>query len=420
MKRVWEIAKREYLENVRTKAFLIGLILTPVWLGVVFLVPKLMKDSRGRDKRVVIVDETGVLGADVLERVQQAGGFAPELDPPGDARDRGDGGLSRLDELRALAGLGELYAIVLTPAGLAKKSPLGPDDHPTEVLGSNRSTDDAMRGPTLASIVNDAINVVVARKEGVSEELLERLQRPAVSYLAVNQEGEASTPAFAALPLVMMLMLFMGIVGISQMLVSNTIEEKANRVYEVLLSSVSPIELMTGKILGICGVGFTLVTLWSVAGLLGSSLAGMEGLISGGQVVLFLAYYVLGFLLISSCMVAVGSACNTIKEAQNLMAPMSVLLAMPLFLSMIILRNPNGTAATVASFIPPFTPFMMMARISSVPPPPTWQIVASLLLLVVSTVLAMRIAGRVFRTGVLLYGQPPSLSEIWRWMRTAD
>jgi ABC-type Na+ efflux pump permease subunit len=174
---------------------------------------------------------------------------------------------------------------------------------------------------------------------------------------------------------------------------------------------------MAGKVLGICGVGLTLLLLWSGGGLLAAALQGTTDLVTGAQMGLFVAYYVLGFLLIASLMVSVGSACNTLKEAQNLMAPLSLLLALPLLIALVIMKDPNGTMASVLSFVPPFTPFLMMARISGTPAPPTWQIVASLLLLVLSTWVAIRLAARVFRVGILMYGQPPRLKEILRWMR---
>ena len=134
----------------------------------------------------------------------------------------------------------------------------------------------------------------------------------------------------------------------------------------------------------------------------------------------FAVYYLLGFLMIASLMVAVGSACNTVKEAQNLMAPISMLLALPMILAMVTMQNPNGTVATIASFIPPFTPFMMMSRISAAPAPPDWQIWATLVLLLVGTYLSARLAARIFRVGILLYGQPPKLGQILRWMWAKD
>jgi ABC-type Na+ efflux pump permease subunit len=236
----------------------------------------------------------------------------------------------------------------------------------------------------------------------------------------VTEKGERAGAVQMLLPIIVVMLLYMGIVGISQMLISNTIEEKSNRVYEVLLSSVSPYQLMAGKILGICGVGLTLLTFWSGGGLLAAALQGSGDLVSGGQIALFVAFYLLGFLMIASLFVAVGSACNTIKEAQNLMAPLSMLLAIPLIISMVTIQDPNGKLATITSFIPPFTPFVMMTRAASVPAPPTWQIAVTLGLLALSTWLAIRLAARVFRVGILLYGQPPSIKELWRWVRARD
>ena len=420
MSRVFDIARREYIENVRTKAFLIGLVLTPLWMGLVLVVPKLMRGAKSEAKPVVIVDTTGVLAAPLAERIREAGGFEVEIETDEDPWKKDAADINRIDELRVKAGAGQLYAIVLTNSALEKKAKLERGERASEVIGASRSSDDAFRGPSLAAMVNDVVNMRIAEQEGIGNDILERLSRPAVTYVPVDEKGEVGAPTSAVLPYLFIMLLFMGIVGISQMLVSSTLEEKSNRVYEVLLSSVSPRQLMTGKIFGICAVGFTLLLVWSGGGLLASALGGASDLVSGRQIGLLMAYYVLGFLMIASLMVAVGSACNTLKEAQNLMAPISALLALPIFLAMIVLRDPNGQLATILSFIPPFTPFLMMARVASVPEPPTWQIPASLALLAVSTWVAMRVAARVFRTGVLLYGQPPSLKEIWRWMKTRD
>ncbi len=420
MNRILDVARREYLENVRTKAFLIGIVLTPLWMGLVLLVPKLMASSRAEDKLVRIVDSTGVLAEDLAARVRDAGGFRVEVVEDVDPWAKDAANLSLVDELRIKAGAGELYAIVLTKAALEKKASPGPGERPSEVLGASRSSDDAFRGPSLAAMVNDVVNMRIARDEGIGSDMLERLARPAVSYVPVDVRGKTAAPTSAILPYLFIMLLFMGVVGISQMLVSSTLEEKSNRVYEVLLSSLSPRQLMTGKILGICAVGFTLLVVWSGGGLVASRLGGAGDLVAGRLVLLLLAYYVLGFLMIASLMVAVGSACNTLKEAQNLMAPISALLALPIFIAMIVLRNPNGDLATALSFFPPFTPFLMMARVASVPEPPAWQVPASLLLLAISTWVAMRLAARIFRVGVLLYGQPPSLREIARWMRADD
>lgn len=419
MSRTWHILKREYLENVRTKAFLIGLVLTPVWMGVIFLVPKMMGGKK--HENVVIVDATGVLAAPIRDKLSASPDpeWSITTEPVEKAWEKDADGITRVERLKRQAGAGKHYVIVLTPPVLEKR--------PAEVSKGERVH--GVFGPTsgvtgpgrlLEALVNGIVTQRIIEERDLPQEMAALLRRPATQFEAVTDKGEKAGAVQVLLPIIVVMLLYMGIVGISQMLISNTIEEKANRVYEVLLSSVSPYQLMSGKILGICGVGLTLLTFWSGGGLLAASLQGSDSLVGGSQIGLFVAYYLLGFLMIASLFVAVGSACNTIKEAQNLMAPLSMLLAVPLILSMVTLQDPNGQLATISSFIPPFTPFVMMTRIASVPSPPVWQIAATLGLLTISTWLAVRLAARVFRVGILLYGQPPSIKELWRWIRTRD
>lgn len=414
MNRVWLVLKREYLENVRTKAFLIGLVLTPVWMVLVFVVPMLARDTE-KVEHVVLVDETGTLAGPVGEEIARIEGSAgkPRFEP----ETRLEVGAPELERLQKAAGRGEVYVIVLTPALLENKRAPHVGERPAGVYGAS-GVGALEAGRLLERAVDQVVNGILIKEHHVAPEVASALQRPAARYTGLTASGEKSGVAQVMAPFLAMLLLFMGIVGISQMLVSSTLEEKASRVFEVLLSSLSPFQLMAGKVLGICGVGLTLLALWSGGGLLAAALQGTSDLVTGGQVGLFVAYYVLGFLLIASLMVSVGSACNTLKEAQNLMAPLQLLLALPILIAIVIMKDPNGTLASVLSFVPPFTPFLMMARISGTPSPPDWQIAASLLLLALSTWLAIRLAARVFRVGILMYGQPPRLREILRWMRT--
>ncbi len=422
MTKIWRIIVREYLENVRTKAFLVGVVLTPLWFGMVFVVPLLASGQEAETQRVVLVDETGVLAAEVQadldERRTQQGRalFEVEIrDAEGAWTAIGDAP-SLVDRLRTQAAEGELLAVLLTPPVLEKRAAVE-DEHEGGILHA-ASAGVIQTAQALRDVVNQAVNRRIMVERSIRPEDAELLRKSAIEAVALTRSGKEGGEAQFVAPLVFMLFLFMGIVGISQMLVNSTVEEKGSRVYEVLLSSVSPFQLMAGKVLGICAVGFTLLALWTGGSIAAASMQGMDGIVTGQQIALFVAYYVLGFLLIASLMVAVGSACNTLKEAQNLMAPLSMLLALPLLLSILVLKNPNGTFATLASFFPPFTPFLMMARVAAVPGPPTWQIWASLLLLMLATYLAIRLAARVFRVGILMYGKPPRLSEIWRWMFT--
>lgn len=414
MSRTFLIFAREYLENVRTKAFLIGLVLTPVWMGLMFLVPTLGRDST-RSERLLLVDDTGELAGPL------AGQLAPLRAGDGSPRFR----IEALDPQEALdpaalqrrAGQGEAFVLRLTRSLLENKRRPAQGE-PAPVLYGPSGVGALEAGRLLEQAVHAVVNGWIVRHSQVDPAVAVALTTPTVRYTSLTEEGNEGGPAQALAPFLTMLMLYMGVVGISQMLISSTIEEKASRVYEVLLSSVSPLQLMAGKMLAICAVGLTLMLAWSGGGLLTASVQGMGGVVSGTQAGLFLAYYLLGFVMIASLMVMVGSACSTLKEAQNLMSPISMVLALPLLLSFLVMRDPHGSAATALSFVPLFTPFLMMARIASVPGPPPEQVVASLLLLVACTVLAVRMAGRVFRVGILMVGQPATLKQIWRWMRT--
>ncbi len=415
MSRTWQILRREYLENVRTKAFLVGLLLTPLWMGLAFLLPALA--DKPEEETVVIVDATGRLAGPLRERLELSPRprWTVRVGPGAEAFVAGPDGTRPVDRLIEAAGRGEHFVVMIAPATLEKRPPR-PGEPEGLIAGPSGAGALQTARLHLQHHVTDLVNQALARDRGLSEDDVRLLQREAIAYRAVDEQGEQVGAAGMLTPLIFMMLLFMGVVGISQMLISSTLEEKSNRVYELLLSSVSPFQLMLGKILGICGVGFTLLALWSGGGVLALALKGMDGLVSAPQLGWFLVFYVLGFLLIASLMVAVGSACNTLKEAQNLMAPISLLLALPILLGVTVIGNPNGTLATALSFVPPFTPFLMMLRVASVPPPPAWQVVASVALLAGSTLLAIRLAARIFRVGILLHGQPPSLRQIVAWL----
>jgi ABC-type Na+ efflux pump permease subunit len=227
-------------------------------------------------------------------------------------------------------------------------------------------------------------------------------------------------------PLIFVYLLWISVFSISQMLLTNTVEEKSNRIIEVLLSSVSPVELMAGKIAGIAQTGFTIIVAWLlsffvitkyVPGWIGVPSTLDLSVLTNDPVYLtsFVAYFLLGYLLFAAMLVGIGAVCNTLKEAQNLMGPITILLILPLLAMVPIGKDPNGALAKVLSFIPPFTPFVMMNRAAG--PPAPWEYVATTALLLVSIAVSLWAAAKVFRIGVLLTGKPPKLGEILRWIR---
>ncbi|HTI72228.1 MAG TPA: ABC transporter permease [Candidatus Limnocylindria bacterium] len=234
-------------------------------------------------------------------------------------------------------------------------------------------------------------------------------------------------------------LLWVAIFSIAQMLLNGLIEEKSNRIIEVLLSSVTPGELMIGKLVGVAAVGMVMLAAWigSMVAVLGYfAFTSSHGPMAAGAVAnpvsqiprdlatllsdtwllpAFGMYFLLGYVLYASLIMALGSTCNTVKDAQNYMAVIVLFLMVPLLSIPFIPRDPNGSFATLMSWIPPYTPFIMMNRITA--HPPAFDVVGTLLLLVLFDALVLWACGRIFRIGVLRTGQPPRFLQALAWIR---
>lgn len=240
------------------------------------------------------------------------------------------------------------------------------------------------------------------------------------------EQVEKKDKASGFAPVAFVYLLWIAVFTAAQMLLTNTVEEKSNRIIEVLLSSVSPFQLMTGKIFGIAATGLTIVGSWVLCAVIGIKLLpyfvpGTEGLglstIIGDPryLVSFVGYFLGGYLFYAAILVGLGSVCNSLKEAQNLMQPVIILLIVPLIAMVPIVNDPNGTLARVLTYIPPFTPFVMMNRAAG--PPSNWEYLATTAIILVSIVIAFWGAAKIFRIGVLMTGKPPRVREILRWLR---
>ena len=231
--------------------------------------------------------------------------------------------------------------------------------------------------------------------------------------------GSDNTIVRLITPFAVMFLLFMGTMQISYGLLTSVIEEKSSRVVEVLLSAVSPVQLMAGKIIGMVTVGALLLCVWGGVGFATAHARGYGDLVSGTVLFYAVLYFVPGFLLLSAMLGAIGSACNTLKEAQSMASPITILNVVPMVLWYQISQNPGSIYNVVLSHIPPITPFIMILRICADPHTPLWQIITSLALLWISVLATIWAAGKIFRIGVLMYGKPPSLGELLRWLRYA-
>jgi ABC-2 type transport system permease protein len=230
-------------------------------------------------------------------------------------------------------------------------------------------------------------------------------------------ESEGQRVVKFMVPFFFMYLIFMGIVGMGQHMLSSIIEEKNSRVIEVLLSALSPFQLMGGKILGLAGIGLTVTSLWAVAAYIAALWQGLSIDVTIELLLYFVIYYVLGFLLFSSILAGIGSICNTIKETQSLMMPIMMVFILPLLAWFKLVQDPGGTLARVLSFVPPLTPMVMILRLSAGFDIWVGEIFFSIVLLAAAVLATIWAAAKVFRTGILMYGKRPRLREVVRWLR---
>ncbi|MEM7228093.1 MAG: ABC transporter permease [Planctomycetota bacterium] len=232
-----------------------------------------------------------------------------------------------------------------------------------------------------------------------------------------TSEGELQRELRRIIPIFFMMLLWIASFTGGQHLLMSTIEEKSNKVMEVLLSAVSPMQLMVGKIIGQGMVGLLLVTVYSSLSILGVIAASQAGLIEPMQLVYLFVYFLMAYFMVATMMAAVGSAVSDIREANNLVTPVMLIVMVPLFLWMPISQAPNGTIAQVFSYIPPAIPFVMILRVTADEPVAAWQIIATILWGGVCVVGMMWMAAKIFRIGVLMQGKPPSLVQLVKWLR---
>ncbi len=434
MNRIVVVAAREFVETVKTRAFFFGAIMMPMLiLGLVFGMEKfkgLTEHETIPPRRVAVVDATGRVFDALQEQVAAYNAehaeapFILEQVNPADLAPapHAANGASASPQpiindgpLRRRVESGELYAFILIPAGAIEgdaASTFGRKDNRFEVL---RRFD---------SMLESAVHSVrfAAADPPVDRGYIQKLQRPVplVALDVVTGEQTAGRNIADVLtPFAFMFLLFSGTFGISQGLLTSLIEEKGSRIIEVLLSAVSPLQLMTGKILGMVAVGALLMGMWSAAGYWTAQSRGMAYLVSTERISYVVLYFVPAFLLYSSILAAFGSACNTLKEAQAMTFPLSLMTVVPMLFWFQLSQNPNSTLAMVLSFIPPITPFVMILRVCADPSIPVWQVAATLALLWISVAFAIWASAKIFRVGVLMYGNPPGLKGLVTWVRQA-
>jgi ABC-type Na+ efflux pump permease subunit len=432
-RRVFHIALREYLSYVRTKGFILSIIMLPLALLLAFGLPRLMEgmskpprdftviDRRGNDPNSLLdlavrelADPDGVIRITMRDYVARK---PAELDLPEDPEEQ----LAALWQ-RAIDGNLFAYAVLQNDAQTGEPR--------IDFFTVDPSADDFQRAIT--RLLSRETSLQRLRPFVPDETLLTAAIRGLpVETHAVSKESEkmgmAGHIARALAPMAFVYLLWIAIMSMSSHLLTSTIEEKSSRIIEVMLSSASPIEFLSGKLGGLAAAGITTVGAWVLSGVVfagfmpsGTAAQVMSGLGSAFTpltIVAFLLFFLLGFVFYSSVYLGIGSVCNTIREAQSLLQPVMMVFLIPLFLMWYVTNNPDHIIAVIGSFIPPFTPFLMMNRIPANPPAPVWQILLAAAIMIVSTWASVAFSAKIFRVGILMYGKAPTLPEILRWAR---
>jgi ABC-type Na+ efflux pump permease subunit len=217
----------------------------------------------------------------------------------------------------------------------------------------------------------------------------------------------------------MMMLLLFSVMSSAPQLLNSVIEEKMSRISEVLIGSVTPFELMAGKLGGSVAISLLLAAVYVVFGLAAARYFGYGDVVRGSDLWWLFLYLILASFMFGSVFITIGAACSDLKDAQGMMPPAMLLLMLPWLTWFAVLNAPDSRVAMALSFLPNATPFLMLLRIMLPPGPPLWQVVLSAVTTAAATIAMVYAAGKIFRTGLLMQGKAPTFAEMWRWVRTS-
>ena len=410
--KLWAIVRREYVERVRTKGFVIATLLGPVIMAAMMVVPALLARQSGKPLKLAVHAADGALRPAVEqalrdERVDGRPRFDVQAGPEGPDREAA---------LKKAVLDDRLDGFLLLPADAVATATASYYGRNVSNLGERR---------TMERKVSD---VLVSRRLTAAgldpakvKDLTRELDLKAIRLSAAGEREDRGAAFF--LSIILLMILYASILMWGQLVMTSVIEEKSSRVVEVLASSLPPTKLLWGKLLGVGAAGLTQFLVWSLSLFL-ISLAAAGPLVGSFKmpevsplvIGSFVLFFLLGFLFYASLYASIGAAVNTVQEAQNFVFPVIMPLIIGVVCFPVVLESPDGVLAVVLSMIPFLSPLMMFLRIV-VLTPPLWQIAVSLALLALAIAGAVWVAARVYRVGILMYGKKPTFPELMRWVR---
>ncbi len=437
MHKFWVVFKSEYLQVVQKKSFIIGILLTPALMGVFALLPAyLAKKTAGSTEHLVIIDQSqlnaGEEFAKSLEDYKLEDGETPhyivdtliKLDNTATELFQ-----NNLDSLKTVLNSDQIKYIMILKSGF-------------ELSDTNLLLISNSEGMRTVNRFEKEISRLAATKRlesssiNVSVDSVLNLTR-GVSIPQQDAQGESvdfKTKWFSSMIFVMII--YFIIIGYGQVIMQSVIEEKSSRIMEVLVSSVTPFQLMLGKVLGLGAATLTQLFIWIILGAIvhaGSGAMaitidpGISHVVFNPVVLTFFGLFLIfGYLMFSTLFVLIGSIVNSDKEAKNFIFPITMLLVLPFIIGISIIQDPNSDMARYLSIVPIFTPTLMMMRIVFIAPSATeysffsgilGEATLAFILLALTTVALIWVAARIFRVGILMYGKRPTLAEIIKWVK---
>jgi len=436
MRKMIVVAVREYLAAVRTKAFLISLIFMPILMGGSIVIGNLVKDKVDtRDKNFAILDYTGQLYDSVADAAAQHNaeeiysGEGPQrtrksprfiverVAPSAQAVKDASFALSERVRKQEIVGFVVIERDVIEP----------PEEGGATAISyhSNSPTYTEFQR-WIAGPINERIQQIRIQKANLDPEVVAKTVRPMyvgnLKLLTRDSAGNIieaeKTDRLATIfvPMGMMMLMFMIVMVGASPLVQSVLEEKMQRIAEVLLGSIPPFQLMMGKLIGVVGVSLTIATVYLVGAYYAMQRAGYAQLFPAHVVWWFVLYLALAVLMFGSLFIAIGAAVTDLKESQSLMTPVMVVVVSPMFVWFQVLQEPNAPFSVVTSLIPPATPMLMIIRQTVPPGIPLWQPLLGIVLVLITTLGLVFAAGRIFRVGILMQGRGAKPAEMLRWI----
>jgi ABC-2 type transport system permease protein len=437
-RKIATVASTEFGSAIRTKSFLIMLLLMPVIMGgsiVLQLVVAKRVDTRPR--KVAVIDKTHDLYSDLAKAADAHNAGSADADGKpirprielSSTEQADNAAPTAVLELSDRVRRGELDAFVLIPEGTIAPSPAAGKPQVLEYHSDNPNDDFARNW--IIPVVNNEVRARRFRAAGIDQAAADRLNQPVgldnlglVDRGAANSEGSGTIKAAekvdpirtALVPAVLMFILFFVIMTSAPQLLNSVIEEKMSKISEVLLGSVSPFELMAGKLIGNTGIALVTASLYLGGAYAVAVYRGYGDVVSPGLLACLALYLVLAIMLYGSLYMAVGAACSELKDAQSLMMPVMLLSMFPIFVWTAVLQNPSSALSVGLSLFPPASPFLMLMRLALRPAPPFWQVALSVILTAATSLTCVWAAGKIFRIGLLMQGKAPSFRQLARWV----